>query len=307
MSKGKYYFSKSLEKGLKILSLFNRETPALTQSEIARTLGLNMTSTYRYTNTLVELGFLEKDARTKVIRPAVLCFTFCNNLMRATDHLHLMRRVVDRVHAEHNISIDVAFVIDDAIVRIYHKSAAETLTYRLPDSSRDCLHNTALGKAYLSCLSAELQESKVAGMDLTAKTERTITSRKALAVELKRIRHRGYAMCTEEYLPGLIAIAAPLCDPRTGEGVGAISFDFSTLQHSADDIEAAYAGLIRDVAASLSDLIPPDAEAGENVQASGNDPLVCGNSRGTLPHVAHRALRHSRPFSSTLYKKGEPQ
>ena len=68
MSKGKYYFSKSLEKGLKVLSLFSGETPVLTQSEIAKTLGMNMTSTYRYINTLVELGYLEKNAKTKEIQ-----------------------------------------------------------------------------------------------------------------------------------------------------------------------------------------------------------------------------------------------
>ena len=45
MSKGKYYFSKSLEKGLKILSLFNGDNPVLTQSEIAKMVGLNMPST----------------------------------------------------------------------------------------------------------------------------------------------------------------------------------------------------------------------------------------------------------------------
>ena len=37
MSKGKNYFSKSLEKGLKTLALFNRESPVLTQSKIAKT------------------------------------------------------------------------------------------------------------------------------------------------------------------------------------------------------------------------------------------------------------------------------
>jgi len=265
MSKGKYYFSKSLEKGLKILSLFNRETPALTQSEIARTLGFNMTSTYRYINTLVEMGYLEKDPRTKVIRPAVLCFTFCNNLMRATDHLHLMRGVIDRVHADHNISIDVAFVIDDAIVRIYHKSASETLTYRLPDSSRDCLYNTALGKAYLSSLPPERLERKLKTMVLSPKTGKTITSSKVLSAELEKIRRQGYAMCAEEYLEGLIAIAAPLSDPRNGEGVGAVSFDFSTLHHNAADIESAYADLNRSIAATLSDLIHPGSGDGEKV------------------------------------------
>ena len=75
MSKGKYYFSKSLEKGLKILSLFTEETPVLTQSEIAKTLDLNRTTTYRYINTLDELGYLKKDQkqRRSVQQPAV-CF-----------------------------------------------------------------------------------------------------------------------------------------------------------------------------------------------------------------------------------------
>lgn len=86
MSKGKYYFSKSLEKGLKILALFNRESPVLTQSEIAKTLDLNMTSTYRYINTLVEMGYLEKDPKTKEIRPSLHCQLMCANLMQATDN-----------------------------------------------------------------------------------------------------------------------------------------------------------------------------------------------------------------------------
>ncbi len=144
MSKGKYYFSKSLEKGPRILSLFNRETPTPTRSEISKILDLNMTSTYRYINTLVELGYLEKDGRTKVIRPSILCLSFCNNLTRATDHLRLIKGVVDRIHREHNISIEVALVVDDSIARIYNKEVEEILTYRLPDSSRNCLHNTAL-------------------------------------------------------------------------------------------------------------------------------------------------------------------
>jgi DNA-binding IclR family transcriptional regulator len=63
-------------------------------------MDLNMTSTYRYINTLVELGYLEKDAKTKEIRPSILCLLFCANLMRATDHLRLIKDVVDRIHSE---------------------------------------------------------------------------------------------------------------------------------------------------------------------------------------------------------------
>lgn len=220
-------------------------------------LGLNMTSTYRYINTLVELGYLEKEPKTKVIRPALLCLPFCNNLLRATDHMHIMQGIIDRIHGEHNISIDAAFVVEDSIVRIYHRSASETLTYRLPDSSRNCLYNTALGKAYLSSLESVQLRQKLEAMELVAKTEHTITSKEILLKELENARQKGYAVNIEEYLPGLIAIAAPLLDPRTGKGVGAISFDFSLLQNSAAEMESSYAELICEAGKMLSNLVPP--------------------------------------------------
>jgi len=258
MSKGKYYFSKSLEKGLKILALFNRETPVLTQSEIAKTLGLNMTSTYRYINTLVELGYLEKDTKTKQIRPSILCILFCTHLMRATDHLRMIKEVVDRIHRQNNISIDVAFTVDDTIVRLYHREAEETLTYRLPDFTKNCLHNTALGKAYLSGLPDDLIAEKLRTMVLVAKTEKTIVARDALVDELKKNKVRQYALSREEYLPGLISIGAPLYDPVSGVGVGAVSFDFSVLQHSTEEIKAKYGDMIRQTAHALSALLPPN-------------------------------------------------
>lgn len=264
MSKGKYYFSKSLEKGLKILSLFNGDNPVMTQSEIAKKLGLNMTSTYRYINTLEELGYLEKDTKTKQIRPTILCLLFCNNLTRATDHLRLIRTLVDRIHSENNISIDVALVVDDSLRRIYHREAEETLIYRLPDNSTNCLHNTALGKAYLSSLSEDQLAQKIGQMTLSAKTDKTIVDEAVLLAEIRTAKACGYALAREEYLPGLLAIGAPLVDSVSGRGFGAVSFDFSILQHDADEIADRYAEQIVQTAQLLSELLPAKQASGEN-------------------------------------------
>ena len=258
MSKEKYYFSKSLEKGLKILALFNGQIPALTQSEIAKVLGLNMTSTYRYINTLVELGYLEKDKKTREIRPSILSTLFCMNLMRATDHLRLIKEVVDQIHAKNNISIDVVFAVDDTMVRIYNRSAEETLTYSLPDSSQNCLHNTALGKAYLCSLPDDQLAQKIDQMELVPKTKNTIVDKAELELNIKKSKARGFAMNNEEFLPGLIAIAAPLYDPISNKGVGAVCFDFSVIQHNAGRIKTKYGDMIQKTAQSLSELLPPD-------------------------------------------------
>ncbi|MEE4242225.1 MAG: IclR family transcriptional regulator [Desulfopila sp.] len=257
MSKGKYYFSKSLEKGLRILALFNRNTPVLTQSEVARVLELNMTSTYRYINTLVEMGYLEKNTKTKEIRPAARCLLMCVNLMQATDNLRMIKEEVDRLHRHYNISIDVAFAVDDTLVRLYHREAEEALTYSLPEFSKNCLHNTALGKAYLAGLPEEAAAVKIDQMELVAKTDRTIVDRKILQQEIELTRKRGFAMQVEEYLPGVLAIAAPLYDPINNMGVGAVSFDFSILQHDARSIEAQYTEMIQETAQVLSGMLSP--------------------------------------------------
>ena len=256
MSKGKFYFSKSLEKGLRILALFTKDSPTLTQSEIARTLGLDMTTTYRYINTLVEMGYLEKDLKTKVIRPSLHCLLLCINLMHSIDNFKMIKEVVNQINRKDNISIDVVFAENDTLMRIYHKEAAETLTYRLPEFSKNSLHNTALGKAYLSSLPDVLIAEKIAAMDLVAKTPNTIVDKARLLEEIQTTKKRGFAMADEEYLPGVLAIAAPLHDPITGLGVGAVSFDFSVLQHSTAEIMAAYEKMIKETARVLSELLP---------------------------------------------------
>ncbi len=67
------------------------------------------------------------------------------------------------------------------------------------------LHCAALGKVLLAFGAAELP-----GGRLDKRTDRTITSRAALAAELTAVRERGYAITVEELEPGLVAVAAPV-------------------------------------------------------------------------------------------------
>ena len=67
------------------------------------------------------------------------------------------------------------------------------------------LHCAALGKVLLAFGAAELPKGR-----LDQRTDRTITSRAALAAELAAVRERGYAVTIEELEPGLVAVAAPV-------------------------------------------------------------------------------------------------
>ena len=95
-------------------------------------------------------------------------------------------------------------------------------------------------------------------MTLVARTDKTIVDHEELAHELNKTKERQFAIADEEYLTGLVAIGAALYDPISGQGVGAVSFDFSVLQHSAKEIIATYGGLIRETAKTISELLPPN-------------------------------------------------
>ena len=174
----------------------------------------------------------------------------------------MIKEVVNRINRKNNISIDVVFAENDTLMRIYHKEAAETLTYSLPEFSKNSLHNTALGKAYLSSLPDELIADKIAAMELVAKTPKTIVDKEKLFEEIELTKKRGFAVADEEYLPGVLAIAAPLYDPITSLGVGAVSFDFSVLQHSSAEIIATYGEMIQETAEVISKLLPAEKKTG---------------------------------------------
>jgi DNA-binding IclR family transcriptional regulator len=67
------------------------------------------------------------------------------------------------------------------------------------------LHCAALGKVLLAYAAAELPPGP-----MEQRTERTITRRGALEMDLREVRRRGYAVTDEELEPGLVAIAAPV-------------------------------------------------------------------------------------------------
>lgn len=245
------YFSTSLHKGLQVLSLFTEEQSTLSQTEISRHLGLNMTSTYRYVNTLVRLGYLEKDRKSKRLRLGLNCMALGANFIKNFDRLKEIKSLVNNVHEQHGMTIDVALVVDNALMNVYRREAKNTLIFRLPNVSSEW-HTTSLGKAHLSNIPKKVLYEILPNIDLDPKTPNTIVNRADLLVELEETRQRGYSKSNEEYLPGLITIGAPLINFKNDCSVGAVSFDFSTIQLSLDDVEKKYSDIIKELAYSLS-------------------------------------------------------
>lgn len=247
------YFSKIVDKGLRILSLFTPMTTSLSLKDIALRTCINTTSTFRFVETLVQLGYLSKDPRTKLVKLGPMALAMSHNIIKSFDILQVVKPHIDEAFERYNVSIDSALVEEQRIVLLYRQEAKDTLTFILPSVSPH-IHCSALGKAFLAALPENELARVLDGLTLTRRTPSSLTTRPALLTDLRLARARGYAVNNEEYVVGLISIGAPLVN-KDGRVLGAVSFDVSTVQYTAEEAEKKFAPavlrLVKDIQPSL--------------------------------------------------------
>lgn len=115
------------------------------------------------------------------------------------------------------------------------------------------LHCSASGKVLLAFGAAAVPAGP-----LERRTERTITTRSALDVELASVRERGYAVTDEELEPGLVAVAAPVFAGGLIP-IAAISASAPASRLTGSQIPAAAAACVK-VARALSGTLGGETE-----------------------------------------------
>jgi DNA-binding IclR family transcriptional regulator len=246
--------SETLAKGLVILDLFGIEDAGYTLSEIAARVGISKTSAHRYVNTFCEQGYLIRDLRSGLYRLGVRTLALAQSMIEKSELVRAVKPLVDEAAARHGLHVDVGILANDSIYLIYRRDSRDTQAFR-SFSYASALHYLAAGKAAMAFLEEDTLVQLANRLDLVAKTERTITDRKALLEDLKQVRELGYARNNEESLPGLIAIGAPLYSLRTSAVIGAVSFDSSTATYSMKEFERLFAGYLVELAKKISAVV----------------------------------------------------
>lgn len=249
------YFAKTLEKGMRILNLFDDAHSAWSLTAIAEKIGMNLTSTYRLTNTFIELGYINKDPKTKMLRLGPMSVAMGNRILRGFHLNRMIEPVVDEIHHKYNLSIEVSLFQSNFMVQIYNREEKSTLRY-YQEVVSDLLYCTASGKSILANLKEDELEDLASRQSFESRTDQTIGNKEGLYADLVLVRKRGYAVNNEEYIKGLIAIAAPIINQNSKRPIGAVSFTSTTLEYSMLEFEEKYSAVLCDLVKKLSGMIP---------------------------------------------------
>lgn len=209
-------FSQSLGRGLAILSAFGRERRLLGVNELAREIDVSPSTAHRYASSLVVLGYLEQDPDSKKYRlsPKVVSLG-----LSAIDTMEL--RDVCAPHLRElsgATGYPASMAVLDGVDIVYLERIRGTgdgrteIDLNLHVGSRLPAYCTSMGKALLAFLPPERQDATLQRIVFGAYGPNALTTRRALAAELRRIRETRISISDEELGHGLRSIAAPVLD-----------------------------------------------------------------------------------------------
>jgi DNA-binding IclR family transcriptional regulator len=221
-------FLKTLSRGLRVLTAFTPVRPELSLTEIAEILDVDPSTANRFTYTLEELGYLERDPDTKLyhVTPQIYALTISLAGPRDLRQVSLphMERLRDRSGETVVLSVrDGVEIVIIEVVETHH-----TLAPRGWVGGRGPLYCSAMGKAMLAYLPEAELARVVDAITFTAFTPNTIINRLDFLTDLEQIRERGWSLNREEFTIGITSIGAPIFSGPQEKVGAAICIDVPT-------------------------------------------------------------------------------
>lgn len=200
--------SSTLIRGIEVLQCFSQGDRALSNSEIARRMGLNRPTVSRLCKTLVHLGYLRRDAKGAFrLAPKLLSLNYpvLSAMSWRHDVLHPMRELAQMCGG--NTSLGA--MSGDCFVHIQTAGIPPNWPH-VPDIGQTGpLYRSALGWALLSMLHGSDHEAKLEEIQALHPDEYPrFAERTATAVA--RCRTEGFCVSYGDWRPDLVAAAAPL-------------------------------------------------------------------------------------------------
>jgi len=213
-------FVTSLQKGLDVLTAFNRQHAKLTLSEVARLTGSTPASARRSLATLHAMGYLHSDGKRFWVAPRALLVAHAYLSSRPTPQL--AQPLLDALAERTRQSASLGKLLDDDVIIIARSTARRSLSTGLGIGARLPGYCSALGRVLLAQLPPADAARRVRAMKRVPLTPKTIHEADAVIAELDRCRRQGWAGSDGELELGVRSMAAPVHD-RHGAFVGGLS------------------------------------------------------------------------------------
>ncbi|MDG6895721.1 DNA-binding transcriptional regulator KdgR [Volucribacter amazonae] len=237
-----------------VLKVFNildilAEQKEIGITDLATKLMMSKSTTYRFLQTMKNLGFVQQTDDTEKYGLTLKLFELGSKALEYTDLIELAHQAMNQIAKQTNETLHLGTLDGQEIIYLHKIDSNYNLRMYSRIGRRNPAYSTAIGKILLSQYSNQEVADKLKGVEFIPHTAHTLTNMTQLQQELEQVRLQHYAMDNEEQEQGLKCIAVPIYD-RFGSIIAGISISLPTVRFDQ---------------AQLSDLVKQLHQAGKTV------------------------------------------
>ena len=218
--------SQSLERGIAVLELLDREQRDMGVREIGRRLDLSPTIVLRLLRTLCDAGYVMQDPVSQRYGLGYRTLSLGASLLNQDNLVSVAMPTLQRLADDAELNAFLGVLTGQSLVYVLALQSRGPIAIKSAPGSTAALHATAMGKAILAAGSDDDALAALGPAPLAALTEHTITDHAHLLDDLAAVRARGYALSMEENLVGVVSAGACARD-AAGRCVAGVSVAFA--------------------------------------------------------------------------------
>lgn len=212
----------SVERGFKILDLFDERERELTITEISKRMNLHKSTVHSLLKTLQLHHYISQNEENGKYSLGLKLIERGNMVVSNLDLRNVARKHLEWLSETTNLTIHL--VILDGQEGVYLdkvEGSGVTVVYsrigrRVP------IHTSAVGKTLVATKTDSELDLLLDGYKYTKPTEKSIGNKEEFLVEIARARIAGYSIDNEENEPGIVCLAVPIKD-YSGKVIAAVS------------------------------------------------------------------------------------
>lgn len=228
----------SISKAFSILSTFNEYAPEQRTSDIAKKLGLNISTVSRHLNTMLDWNLVERDNITGFYRPGSAIIALAGLTLQNNNLYRHGASEIQYLAHEYNIHSHMGMPQGTDVIHLVNSCSKSTMELLIPIGYRHPMYCSAMGRAIMSHLPDDRVQQILKHSELVHYTPETKITPQQIMQELAISKQRGYCLMLNELIPNKGSLAIPIFD-RHREPIGAISVSGGTTQLLSREAELA--------------------------------------------------------------------
>ena len=241
----------SVAKAFSLLLAFDTNNPALNLTQLAVAASLDRSATQRFAHTLVSLGYLRKDVRSKRFSLTPRTLDLANRFMTTDPLLAVAKPYLQHLGRETQETVNLSVRDGTEVLFVTRMIGRHVLNVDVTIGSRHPVYCTSPGIAILAALPPAEARAILLASDRKPLTAATTWEIEPLMAKVALTARRGYATTFEEIYHGDMAVAAAIKDGR-GRPLAAINVATLRSRLSPEEMERRYAPMVMEAAQSIS-------------------------------------------------------